>query len=74
MERILSLVILNRSMCLKLLEEATGLPQSTVAGRVNDLVKVNKVMYSGTMEYLGRLRKKIVPFVKAEEKQTELFA
>lgn len=53
--------------CLKKLAEVTELDQSTVSGRVNDLIKIKMLMYqtdeSGkvmTIEYKGRPRKKIV--------------
>ena len=41
------------------LSQLTKLPQSTVAGRVNDLIKKGLVEYSGTIIFEGRLRKKI---------------
>lgn len=52
---------------LKWLEEKTGLPQSTLAGRVNDLAKEKKVMYSGFTRYKDRLRKRIVVFKLSEQ-------
>ena len=48
--------------CLKELEEKTGLPQSTVAARINDLIKENKVHYFGKYCYKNMYRKRI--FIK----------
>lgn len=69
-EKILSLIT-EEGTCLKQLEELTGLPQSTVSGRVNDLKEERKAMYHGFITYGGRLRKKIVTY--RELKQGELF-
>lgn len=44
---------------LKQLEQQSGLPQSTVAGRVNDLIAAGRVRYNGLTEYAGRKRKMI---------------
>lgn len=57
---------------LKELEELTGLPQSTVAGRVNDCIEAKQIMYSGTVQYKDRKRKKIVLYVEPEKTQSEL--
>jgi hypothetical protein len=46
--------------CLLKLAELTGLPQSTVAGRTNDLIDEGKVMYEGFVNYNNRKRKKII--------------
>lgn len=46
--------------CLKQLETALHIPQSTCAGRVNDLIQEGKVIYDGLIEFFGRKRKKIV--------------
>ncbi len=48
--------------CLLILSDVTGLPQSTVSGRVNDLISSGKVCYSGIVNYKNknRNRKKIV--------------
>jgi len=43
------------------LSEILQLPQSTIAGRVNDLIAENKVQYKGEVIYANRKRKKIVP-------------
>lgn len=40
--------------------QLTGLPQSTIAGRVNDLVNDGRVKYFGQVVYNNRLRKKII--------------
>lgn len=47
-------------VCLKQLEQALHIPQSTCAGRVNDLIADNEVTYDGVMEFEGRLRKRII--------------
>ena len=53
--------------CLKQLESFTGLPQSTVAGRCNDLIRAEKIKYSGIVFYENRKRKRIVLMVTAKE-------
>ncbi len=45
---------------LKALAKATGLPDSTVSGRVNDGIDHGKLMYVGYVEFEGRKRKRIV--------------
>lgn len=62
-DMIYSLVLQKRKTCLKELANLTGLEQSTVSGRVNDLVSANKVTYSGTAMLLGRMRKVITPVI-----------
>jgi len=42
------------------LSQIMGLPQSTVAGRVNDCIKDGKLKYEGFIEFEGRKRKRIV--------------
>lgn len=42
------------------LSRVVGLPQSTVSGRISDLLKLNKIVYKGVIEFEGRKRKKIV--------------
>ena len=60
-EQILAEIIrLGGTACLKQLEKALHIPQSTCAGRINDLIVDGKVMYDGLIEFDGRLRKKIV--------------
>lgn len=46
-----------KSTTLKELEDLTGMPQSTIAGRVNDLIEDKKVHYNGKKKYKGMLRK-----------------
>jgi len=46
--------------CLLRLAELTGLPQSTVAGRTNDLIDEGRVKYEDFVIYNNRKRKKIV--------------
>jgi len=56
------------------LSKLSGLPQSTVAGRCNDLKTEGKIDYSGHVIYADRKRKKIVvikPVFKGT--QTDLF-
>ena len=50
----------NGSNCLKAIEKVTGLPQSSVAGRVNDAIQDKLLRYDGTVEFMGRRRKRIV--------------
>lgn len=57
--------------CLKQLANITGLPQSTVAGRINDLAEEGKVIYDGFVDFEGRKRKRIV--ILREPVQTTLF-
>ena len=45
---------------LKALQIATGLPQSSCAGRVNDAIKAGLLKYDGEVEFMGRRRKRIV--------------
>ncbi len=46
--------------CLLQLSQLTGLPQSTIAGRCNDLIEEGKIMYSGHTVYADRKRKRII--------------
>lgn len=46
--------------CLKQLSNATGLPQSTISGRCNDLIEDGLAEYSGIIEFEGRKRKRII--------------
>ncbi len=48
------------------LSELTALPQSTVSGRLNDLITEGKVKYEGFTVYADRKRKKIVVIKKVE--------
>jgi ribosome-associated protein YbcJ (S4-like RNA binding protein) len=59
--------------CLLQLAQLTGLPQSTVSGRCNDLVSEGKAKYNGFVIYENRKRKKIVVIKKVPEgRQSEL--
>lgn len=58
--------------CLKQLERLIGLPQSTVAGRVNDLIAGQYVMYDGIIEFEGRRRKRITVFHEKKTNQIKL--
>ena len=51
------------------LSEVTGLPQSTVSGRCNDLITEGKIFYSGMTVYNNRKRKKILAKVSVEQKE-----
>lgn len=53
-------LIKNGYVTLLSLSEKTKLPQSTVAGRVNDLIEDRKVKYDGTVIYKNRKRKQII--------------
>lgn len=59
--KILGYVKQLKSTTLKELEDLTGMPQSTIAGRVNDLIEDKKVHYNGKKKYKGMLRKIIEP-------------
>lgn len=56
LSRIIALVTLG-ACSLKELAQKTGLPQSTVSGRVNDGVKEGVLRYDGFVIYDGRKRK-----------------
>jgi len=55
------------------LSRLTGLPQSTISARVNDLIDENKVAYSGFTIYNNRKRKKIIAVKEIIIIQKELF-
>ena len=56
------------------LAQLTGLPQSTVSGRINDLISEKKAEYSGYTIYADRKRKRIVAVKKVIiGKQVDLF-
>lgn len=45
---------------LKKISKYSGIESSTVAARVNELIKYSQVKYDGNVIYKGRLRKKII--------------
>lgn len=49
---------LGGSACLKQIERAMNLPQSTCSGRMNDLIAAGKVFFDGLIDFEGRKRKK----------------
>jgi len=53
--------------CLLQLSELSGLPQSTVSGRVNDLVTEGRVEYLGYTIYGDRKRKRISQIIRMEQ-------
>ena len=58
------------------LSELSGLPQSTVSGRVNDLVEENKIEYNGFTVFRDRKRKRIVvkqPMTKGQQAELLFF-
>lgn len=58
-ERILEVIkTLGGSTCLKQLERIIGLPQSTLSGRANDLIKDGLIAHTGFVEFEGRKRKR----------------
>lgn len=62
-QRIIILNLIKKGFVTLLqLSEITGFPQSTVSGRVNDLIDEGKVYYNSTVEYKNRKRKMI--FIK----------
>lgn len=53
-------VIKAGKKCIKAIAKATGIPDSTVAGRVNDLVKFGVVKYDDFTYFDNRKRKRII--------------
>ena len=53
------------------LSELSGLPQSTVAGRCNDLIVENRIEYKGHVVFRDRKRKKIVVKQPTKGQQAE---
>lgn len=41
------------------ISELLNMPQSTVSGRINDLIEIGRVKYEGILEYKNRKRKQI---------------
>jgi hypothetical protein len=58
-DEILKFIVKGANNLLQL-SQITGLPQSTIAGRCNDLKFEGKIMYNGFTYYQNRQRKKIV--------------
>lgn len=58
------------------LAELSGLPQSTVSGRVNNLIEENRVEYKGFTIFNNRKRKRIVvkPISKGTQCELLFFA
>lgn len=52
--------LLGGHACLKQIEQFMHIPQSSCAGRINDLIADGKVKHDGYIEFEGRLRKKFV--------------
>lgn len=50
--------------CLKQIEHFMHIPQSSCAGRINDLIADGKVKHEGYVEFEGRLRKKFVVIIE----------
>ena len=72
-DELLAFIIKGANNLLQL-AQLTGLPQSTVSGRISDLIEENKIEYFGFTVYADRKRKKIVAIKKLPEgKQSELF-
>ena len=62
--------------CLLQLADLSGLPQSTVSGRVNDLLREGKVQYHGHTIYRDRKRKRIariIPPAQTDKVQASFF-
>jgi predicted transcriptional regulator len=55
------------------LSQLTGLPQSTVSGRCNDLLSEGKIKYDGHTIFADRKRKKICVIKPVAALQNELF-
>ena len=77
---IIQSLVTEKGTCLKEIEiklwqlYKIRIPQSTISGRINDLIKENKVMYSDKAEFAGYKgkRKRIVPYKESEYKQSEI--
>jgi predicted transcriptional regulator len=54
------------------ISELTGLPQSTIAARINDLISESKIKYDGFVVYEDRKRKRIMA-IRKEVKQLNFF-
>ncbi len=69
-------LVTEQGTCLKEIEHKLKqlykieIPQSTISGRINDLMKEKKVMYFEKCFYDGCTRKRIVPY--KEYKQSEI--
>lgn len=51
---------LGGSACLKQIEHFMHIPQSSCAGRINDLIKDGMVKHDGHIQFENKLRKKFV--------------
>lgn len=75
-EELLSLIRKGANNLLQI-AELSGLPESTVAGRVNDLIKEHRVKYNGKVVFRNRVRKKIEvvlkPVIEKNKNQINLF-
>jgi hypothetical protein len=71
-DEILAFIVKGANNLLQL-SQLTGLPQSTVSGRCNDLIEEGKIKYEGFTVYNDRKRKRIVVIKKVAAKQSELF-
>jgi hypothetical protein len=71
-DEILAFIVKGANNLLQL-SQLTGLPQSTVSGRCNDLIEEGKIKYEGFTVYADRKRKRIVVIKKVAAKQSELF-
>lgn len=54
------------------ISQMTGIVQSTVSARVNDLIEDGKVKYEGFVYYQGMKRKRICIIIKQEYTQASL--
>ena len=69
-DKILELCYTMPIITIKHLAQLTGLPDSTVSGRVNDLIEEGKLRYSDDkVKYLGYTRKRI----EVVKRQMEMF-
>jgi hypothetical protein len=59
-DELLAFIVKGAADNLLHLARLTGLPQSTVSGRINDLIEESKVKYLGYTVYADRKRKKII--------------
>lgn len=71
-------LVTEKGTCLKEIEiklwqlHKIRIPQSTISGRINDLMKEKKVMYFDKVKYAGCKRKRIIPYRENTIHQSEI--
>ena len=65
---IIQSLVTEKGTCLKEIEirlwqlHKIRIPQSTISGRINDLIQQKKVMYMDKIDFAGCKRKRIIPY------------